>query len=470
MENLYVFAIGGTGARCLESLIYLSAMGLGPSKIIPIMIDPDAGNGNLNKTIELINLYREIKENIISDSPNSLFYTKIEDKKYWNPLEDETEKTDRSKALKDLISYNKLNENDKRLVNLFYSKDELELDLDYGFRGVPAIGSIVMQKITEEDFFKKLVSKIETDPNKNKAFIFSSIFGGTGASGYPTIAKLISDIGNSSIGGGSVIFPYFQLPRNNTGDNIAPDSDNFIINSISAIPFYKNLGTRFTNYIIGDDVFSNITEYQIGGGKQKNNSHFIELFAALAALDFNFNHRKKGFFNIKKVLQNDDTKAPITEEDIPNPKKSQINFIDAIERFTLFSIYFKDIFGDLNNYSDNKTRKMLKNLAWLSDNLALNVEEINENKKELEKILRFNEHYNEWYSEMHDNERKLNIFNKDFQLKNLIISNPSKYSKHKIDYLDYILVKTNISKSNVINKIVEAIQHGTEKFQKLKNK
>jgi hypothetical protein len=33
MATYYVFAIGGTGARCLESFIFLCAMGLGPENV-----------------------------------------------------------------------------------------------------------------------------------------------------------------------------------------------------------------------------------------------------------------------------------------------------------------------------------------------------------------------------------------------------------------------------------------------------
>ena len=43
----HIIAIGGTGAKFLESLIHLCAAGLGPEKISPIIIDPDTANGNI---------------------------------------------------------------------------------------------------------------------------------------------------------------------------------------------------------------------------------------------------------------------------------------------------------------------------------------------------------------------------------------------------------------------------------------
>jgi len=61
-ENLIFIAIGGSGARCLESLVYLCAMGLGPKKLIPFIIDPDIDNGNLSRTLELISKYQKIRK------------------------------------------------------------------------------------------------------------------------------------------------------------------------------------------------------------------------------------------------------------------------------------------------------------------------------------------------------------------------------------------------------------------------
>lgn len=52
MAKLYVFAIGGTGARVLRSLTMLLAAGvkINTDEIVPIIIDPDKGNGNMTDT------------------------------------------------------------------------------------------------------------------------------------------------------------------------------------------------------------------------------------------------------------------------------------------------------------------------------------------------------------------------------------------------------------------------------------
>ena len=51
--NLYIFAIGGSGSRVLRSLTMLLASGIETNNnIIPIIIDPDTSNGDLDRTID----------------------------------------------------------------------------------------------------------------------------------------------------------------------------------------------------------------------------------------------------------------------------------------------------------------------------------------------------------------------------------------------------------------------------------
>ena len=63
--NLYIFAIGGSGARVLRSLTMLLASGIqAKSKIIPIIIDPDAANGDLNRAVIGLRQYEQIHNSL----------------------------------------------------------------------------------------------------------------------------------------------------------------------------------------------------------------------------------------------------------------------------------------------------------------------------------------------------------------------------------------------------------------------
>lgn len=58
MSKIFLFGIGGTGARVLRSLTMMLATGvkLGVDEIIPIIIDPDAANADLTRTVYPFNI------------------------------------------------------------------------------------------------------------------------------------------------------------------------------------------------------------------------------------------------------------------------------------------------------------------------------------------------------------------------------------------------------------------------------
>ena len=62
MAKLYVFGIGGTGARVLRSFTMMMAAGvnIGADEIVPIIIDPDASNADLTRTVALMNTYSQL--------------------------------------------------------------------------------------------------------------------------------------------------------------------------------------------------------------------------------------------------------------------------------------------------------------------------------------------------------------------------------------------------------------------------
>lgn len=81
MSKLYVFAIGGTGARVLRSLTMMLAAGVKPGveTIVPIIIDPDTANADLTRTVTLMNEYMALNETqkFSEGSESRFFKTKI---------------------------------------------------------------------------------------------------------------------------------------------------------------------------------------------------------------------------------------------------------------------------------------------------------------------------------------------------------------------------------------------------------
>ena len=63
--NVFIFAIGGTGARVLRSLTFCLASGIEKipdgTNIIPLIIDYDKDNGDKTRTINLLDTYTAIR-------------------------------------------------------------------------------------------------------------------------------------------------------------------------------------------------------------------------------------------------------------------------------------------------------------------------------------------------------------------------------------------------------------------------
>ena len=70
----------------------------------------------------------------------------------------------------------------------------LDVEMDIGFVGNPNIGSVVLNQFKDSEEFKEVASNFNAD---DRIFIISSIFGGTGAAGFPTILKNIRDAMNA---------------------------------------------------------------------------------------------------------------------------------------------------------------------------------------------------------------------------------------------------------------------------------
>ena len=193
----YAIGIGGTGAKCLESLVHLAAAGMMPEgELYVLFVDPDTANGSLERALGTLNRYMAFKDNP-RFAQMHLLKTKIfsANRNLWTPFTEQSQP-----RLDQFFEYNSLSmaNDDSRvaaahLFEVLYSKTERETTLEKGFRGHPSIGSAIMAntvKLGEEDPWRTFRQRLDNDIDP-KVFLAGSIFGGTGASGFPTIAQLI---------------------------------------------------------------------------------------------------------------------------------------------------------------------------------------------------------------------------------------------------------------------------------------
>ena len=80
MSKLFVFGIGGTGARVLRSLTMLLMAGVKTNnnidEIIPIVIEKDSTNGDMARTTRIINNYIDTRAKYVAGT-DKFFSTKM---------------------------------------------------------------------------------------------------------------------------------------------------------------------------------------------------------------------------------------------------------------------------------------------------------------------------------------------------------------------------------------------------------
>lgn len=296
MAKLYVFGIGGTGSRVLRALTMLLASGVrcNADTIVPIVIDPDEAGGDVERAATLMRHYSEVRDKLaFPDSVRSQFFrTQIQQivANYHLPLEN-THDT----LFKDYIGYSAMSKSEKALASVLFSDKNLNSDMAVGFKGNPNVGSVVLNQFDTSDAFAQFANQFTAD---DRIFIISSIFGGTGASGFPLLVKTLrtdqnianANIVNNAPIGAVTVLPYFKVKQD---DNSQIDSSTFVTKARSALSYYDRTFNRQSGnnrpdilYYIGDDLRATIYDNNEGGIEQRNNAHFIELASALAIIDF----------------------------------------------------------------------------------------------------------------------------------------------------------------------------------------
>lgn len=285
--SYYAIGIGGTGAKCLESLIHLAAAGMMPDGDLHLLfVDPDTSNGSRARVEETLAHYEACKKQF-DLGQTDLLKTKIDPANpiLWTPFKET------NPSLNRFFQYEIFRDSAAgKLFDVLYSRSEKEITLEEGFRGHPSIGSAVMAKtvdLEEDEIWSTFRKKISSDDGGAKVFLAGSIFGGTGASGFPTIAQIVKKELNVKLGG-ALLLPYFKFSDDTDDGELKAKSDEFLMNTQTALKHYhiwNQTGIYDAVYLFGDESRTDV-ESALGGPEQRNAPHFIELYAALAATDF----------------------------------------------------------------------------------------------------------------------------------------------------------------------------------------
>ena len=319
--KLFLFGIGGTGARVLRSLTMLLAAGANvPADlaIIPILLDMDMQNGDTERALRLVELYRSLRAGGYPNGPQDrngkrpFFGTSLQP---LGTLQAENAQqqigdsvlpklTDHQGTFEEFLNVSSMEEIDREFLKLLYDNSakptnaELKLNLSVGFKGNPNIGSVVFNALEDSPVYKYFISAF--NDQTDRIFVVSSIFGGTGSAGFPQLVKLLQHpsqkmpIRNAKKGAVTVM-PYFALEENSQS---AIDQNRFLSKTKAALSYYQSQINLDALYYIGDRPGAKLYPNVEGGAKQANNAHVVEMLAAEAVLDFA--RRGQGDFSTDK--------------------------------------------------------------------------------------------------------------------------------------------------------------------------
>lgn len=407
MAKLYVFGIGGTGSRVLRSLTMLLAAGVDMgniSKIVPVVIDPDMSNADLTRTNALMNKYSQIRKGLVFDGNNKFFKTELSKESIPNYTL-RLSNTDNQK-FNQFIGLATMSKENQAMARMLFSEKNLEASMEVGFKGNPNIGSVVLNQIVDSPDFTEIANSFEAG---DKIFIISSIFGGTGASGFPLLLKTLRtnkqvpkhNLLNQAEIGAVTVLPYFNVSQDADSEI---DSSTFISKAKSALAYYGNTVAKLNPaknraevdalYYLADDVETQYENCE-GGVGQENKAHLVELLAATAIVDFAINDYTNQFANkelgIKDIVEADGSVNF-------NSFYSQMDYIlkRPLSKLMLTANTLLDQAAFLN--SSSFAANSIFTTSFYSSPFYRN-------------LVEFSSSYKEWLSELKSNSRSLNLFN-----------------------------------------------------------
>lgn len=303
-----LLGIGGTGAKVAEAIIQATAAGMGPDTLQVGFIDQDQANGNTARAANLVRAIREARrqwrttgDQQFIDGPGPLAaaidFFDGEDG-LWVPHADRS-MTLRS-AFGDLGS-------DQHALDVFFrpGEDEQDMPLNIGYKAKPFIGSAAITAAIgdgQDPFWHRLDQLIgrAATGEEVRLLLAGSVFGGTGAAGFPTIAKLIRDKVRAAGRelnfrlAGALMLPYFHFEAASSGAqgqaaNVA-NADELLVQSRGALRYYKAMmGEQHVFddvYLVGWNPPTMLPYHAPGEDRQRNPALLPELVAAAGACRF----------------------------------------------------------------------------------------------------------------------------------------------------------------------------------------
>ena len=311
-----LLGVGGTGAMVVEAalMLLMSGVDIGLGHTVHVgLIDQDRSNGNIARTRAVLNNILDFRSswatkgaaNVIDwtqDGRPDFGATLIrplfddEDNALWCP-------TQKQGTLRTIVGDN-LGDDQRHLFNMLFMEgpEEQDLPLGKGYRGRAHVGAtaLVAALVEEDNVLLKRLKELMEDAGRQPVniFIVGSAFGGTGAAGFPTLARALhriimaADFKNKDMVslGGMLMLPYFSFDNPEEGADAVVTPDELLPKARLALEYYENLFAHESTfdrfYALGWEAFFPLGYHEAGSQEQTNPALLPEMLAAGAMVDF----------------------------------------------------------------------------------------------------------------------------------------------------------------------------------------
>lgn len=286
-HNIILVGIGGTGSKSVESAIHWASVG-NDLNIYPIIIDQDKENGNIQRLEKVINAYKILYE--LNNSINDKFFAnKIEKLGDLLPIAPINEDIN----FKSAIEQSNMHNDEQFVLDALYTNNQLLDSIkNQGFKKRAHMGSLLFERFINDQEkltgsgkgLKSLIEKLKSE--NNNVFIFASLFGGTGLSGFTNLGNFFKNNLPNSIINVVLYTPYFKIKEGKVEEN--PDaaivkSDYDMLATKIALMIYRDKIFEIFDriFLIGSDLKSLGEDYPTSqpfyyGKNQENKSHLFE--------------------------------------------------------------------------------------------------------------------------------------------------------------------------------------------------
>ena len=342
-------------------------MGVAQTEIA--LLDADSSNGNLARTLKLVELYTRLRDGLRGTAgrheigANSDFlHTNL------RMIAHSQGAFGSGESLKKLFHRSSMQPEKPEsglahLMDGLYNESEQSIPLNEGFRGRPSIGALLMaeQDITGQPFWDRIDQALTAAQKGDKVHIFfvGSVFGGTGAAGIPTFARLISswakrhELDRTRITiGAALMLPYFDFPPPpaDQQNDVVARSETFLSQSQGALIHYNQLmGEKVFDqlYLLGFSPLIRVGNFSRGGPSQENPALIPELYSGLAACRFfgmrSQNQESVATPRVYALGQNE--RGKIDWDDLPSVNDRRGEAREKLGRLLRFCFAFKWVYG-----------------------------------------------------------------------------------------------------------------------------